>query len=254
MIWKTKNGANRQSSFTSWIDWFATLTLVLTGLAGAVVLLFWFVEDQEGLVTGLGDSERDVMPLALGEMEFAELIGSGQRLGSRTAPVQLLVYHDYRCGFCLQLHETLETLRSRYPQHLAVVYKHFVDRSGPSGRDYLVPLGVECAADQGMFERYHDAVYENSQSLGDASAVRRIAEAIDMHNVSAFVDCVTSRRYAERISLQHEEAGLLGTSVVPTMFLNGRPIVGALDLSALDSLIASELPRVVPARPGKATR
>lgn len=224
------------------LDWASALTLLLAGVGGLLVGFSWL------LTADAGPSAADsVFREPLGESRFASLVESGHWIGDQTAPAVLLVYNDYRCGYSAELHRTLGILRERYPQHLAIVYKHFVNTSAPQGRAYRVPEGVECAAEQGRFESYHNAVFNNPRVLKYFDGPERIARAAGMLDTGEFDSCVRSRRHAARIREQHEEAAALGVSATPTLFLNGLRIVGAVPLTQLDSMIVREFPRRIAA-------
>lgn len=51
---------------------------------------------------------------SLSTSEFLALLESGHWMGPRTAPVIVLVYHDYLCGYSIELDGTLNKLRARY--------------------------------------------------------------------------------------------------------------------------------------------
>jgi len=175
--------------------------------------------------------------------EFSALADGGQRVGHASAPVIIVVFFDYRCGFCVKANRDLETLLARYPDHLAVVYKHFVDTSGAYGRNYLVPEGAECAAEQDWFVAFHEAAFANKAVLTYARGDSLIARAAGIPDPEAFLACVRSRRYFDRIRAQRLEGLRVGVGGTPTMFANGMPIVGAASLPTLDSLIVREFPR-----------
>jgi protein-disulfide isomerase len=203
-------------------------------LGGIVIMTLWLLDRAVS---------RDTAQARLDEAEFASLVESGHRLGEPNAPVVLLVYNDYRCGFCAALHRALRVLRRRYPQHLAVVYKHFVGTSAASGRHYLVPHGAECAAEQDVFEAYHASAFAKARILDYADAPQLLAENAAVLDSTAFRECMNSRRHVDTVRRHYQEATRLGVDATPTMFLNGIRMIGAFPLVVLDSLIVRELPR-----------
>ena len=171
---------------------------------------------------------------------FFDLLRDGNRLGPELAPVEILVYSDYQCGFCKELNATLDTLRHRYPQHLAVIIKSFVK---PEILEHFrVPLGAECAAEQGKFAEYHAAAFRNSEVLSYSQGWRIIGDSAGIIERDAFTRCVEARRYATKLALEYEEGERLGVAVTPTLFVNGLPVVGAAPLVVLDSLVAMQFP------------
>jgi protein-disulfide isomerase len=171
---------------------------------------------------------------------FVRLASDGQWIGSRTASAVILVYSDYGCGFCAELNTTLDALMKRYPDHVAVAIKHFVEPS--SLKNFRVPAGAECAGDQGRFVEYHNAAFQNTNLLRYSDGWRVLADLADVADREAFALCVNGGRYDDRIMEQYEEGMRLGVTVTPTLFVNGSGVVGAASLDALDSLVAKQFP------------
>lgn len=172
---------------------------------------------------------------------FDELIRGARFLGPRDAPVLILLYSDYACGFCAELHETLRHLRERYPQHLAVGVKHFVH---PDAIDrFRVPEAAECAADEDRFREYHDAAFRESQRLHYSLGWLEIGRRAGIRDTEGFASCVRARRHRARVMEHYREARLLGVEATPTMFINGLPVVGAVPLPQLDSIVVRQFER-----------
>jgi protein-disulfide isomerase len=179
----------------------------------------------------------DRLPVGL----FADIASTGQRVGPEAAPVIAVVYSNYGCGFCTQLAATLVKLQARCPYNLAVVWKHFDNRS--FGTRHALSAGAECAGDQDWFRQYHEAVFANSDVRSDPNAWLKIAGLAAVPDLAIFQRCVHSGRQLARIKSDWDQATRLGVTGTPTTFLNGLRVVGATPMNALDSLIAFELPK-----------
>ncbi|MGH7469773.1 MAG: DsbA family protein [Longimicrobiales bacterium] len=172
--------------------------------------------------------------------EFFRLTRAAQWVGPPSAPVVILLYSDYLCGFCKELNDLLATLRQRYPQHLALAIKHFV---APSKEPQaLIPIAAECAADQEGFIEFHNAAFASGRVLEYSEGWRYVASGLSLPDTAAFTSCVLGRRYATRIAEHFEEARRLGVRLTPTLYVNGRVIVGVPPLEHLDSAIARHFP------------
>jgi protein-disulfide isomerase len=171
---------------------------------------------------------------------FVELTSTGQWIGPRLAPVVILIYSDYACGFCAELDGNLRDLRVRYPQHVAIVVKHFVQASGSA--QYRIPVGAECAAEQGRFAEYHDEAFRHGRLLSYSNGWRMLADSARIPDMDAFVNCVLADRPGARIGQQYDEGRGLGVAVTPTLFVNGERIIGSPPASKLDSLVAERFP------------
>lgn len=212
------------------------------GLAAAIVIAAPLVTGGRLLMVASGDrglargpAER-VIPLE----DFMEATAMGHWLGPRTASVVVLVYGDYACGFSSEVHQTLQALRHRYPEHLAIVWKHFV---APSLTPYFaVVLAAECAAEQGRFAEFHAAALEAGPKLHYWNAWALVAEAVEVPDLREFERCVESRRHVQRIRTAYERAADWGVSLTPTLFVNGRMVVGSAPSEYLDTLVAGQFP------------
>ena len=206
------------------------VSISVVGIAGLLVL----GRVTAGALARLHDRQAG----SLRPAAFARAISSGHWLGSRDAPAVLLVYSDYTCGFCAELHETLKELRRRYPMHLAVVVKAFAEPSFHA--TYKVPLGAECANEQNRFLEYHEAAFANGRILSYSRGWRALADSAQVPDLAEFELCVQSQRYIDKLVSDYEEAESFGVSATPTMFVNGSAVVGAVPMAVLDSMIAGQ--------------
>jgi protein-disulfide isomerase len=180
---------------------------------------------------------------------LAEVSNTGHRLGPPDAPVALLVFFNYRCGFCHQYQLALDLVRTTYPKDVAVIYAPYGASSDSFGEAFLA---ADCAAAQGAFAAAHRRLLASDaipvtrngwQQLGDSLGVARSIE---------FAECVLTRQFAPRLDKEAAFAGDLGIHGSPTTVVDGRLIVGALPPA---DLLARVTPLVLAARshlPGSA--
>jgi len=88
----------------------------------------------------------------------------GHRMGPAEAPVTVVVFSDFQCSFCAVLMDRLRTIREARPDEVSVVYRHFPIE----GHQHAAPAAraSECAAEQGRFEPFHDALFAAQDSIG----------------------------------------------------------------------------------------
>jgi predicted DsbA family dithiol-disulfide isomerase len=223
------------------LDWVTTAlcTAAAALLIVAVGARFGFSRGPTLLIHN-DDSPRSTRG-SLDPEAFDRLARTGQRLGDTDAPVTIVVFSDYACGHCVTFDSVLAAISGRYPQHVAIVVKHFVIE--PT-RDILDShVAAECAADQGRFAAYHHSYFANRQHQLSADRWRFIGSVAGIPDTASFRRCVRSQRYSSRVTQQTQEGIALGVVATPTSFINGARIVGAVSLGTVDSIIASDLNR-----------
>ena len=90
----------------------------------------------------------------------------------------------------------------------------------------LAACAAECAGRQDRFWEYHDVLFENNEHLERESLFRYARElGLDVQTFGACLDDPATRA---RIGEDVEAGARVGVNSTPTLFFNGRTIVGAL--------------------------
>jgi hypothetical protein len=85
--------------------------------------------------------------------------------GPVDAPVTIVVFSDFECGFCSRLAELLEEVQVAYPEEVRVVFKNFPLR----GHRYSLQAAQAAlaAGTMGKFWEFHDALFESFDQLSE---------------------------------------------------------------------------------------
>lgn len=229
-------------------------TIGLLGIAGALLIasaMKWTGNRHpqpratSATIPGTGDASTPLQPWLRGRIDPGEayrLAQSGQLLGSDDTDVTIVVFANAACGHCAEFHRTLDSLLDRYPDHVAVRYRHYVPTMDRA--TLRMHLGAECAADQGKFAEYTSLTYRRPNLLGERNGWRDAGDSVGIPDMEEFVGCTEGRRHLQRISDDNTVAERLGIAGTPTSFLNGVRIVGAAPLASLDSLVSFHLDRL----------
>ncbi|MBI2664666.1 DsbA family protein [Candidatus Woesearchaeota archaeon] len=168
-------------------------------------------------------------------------IGDAPALGDENAPVTLIEFSDFQCPFCgRHFSQTHSQIKQQYIDtgKVRFVYKHFpLDSIHPQATP--AALASECAREQGKFWEYHDLIFQNQQSLGDAS-YKQWASQLSL-DTNKFNGCYDSQKYIERVRSdlqQGTDAGVRGT---PGFLLNGVAISGAQPFDVFQQAIEAAL-------------
>jgi protein-disulfide isomerase len=150
--------------------------------------------------------------------------------GEPGAPLELVMFGDFQCPFCLGAQSVLGRVRSRLGDRLVFAFRHLPIPE----RHPLAPLAAEAseaAAAQGRFWEYHDALFEAQPRLSRETMLEIGAElGLDTERIATEID---SEAYRERIQRDLDSAKASGATGTPTFFTNGRRLFGAYDASSL---------------------
>ena len=106
------------------------------------------------------------------------------------------------------------------------VYRHFAFLGEES---VWAAEATECAGEQGKFWEYHDILYERwaGTNVGGYSYNNLIgfAQILELEQ-QQFADCMSERRYVERVRADSEFAEANGVTSTPTVFINGERVRG----------------------------
>ena len=148
--------------------------------------------------------------------------GGSPALGDPSAPLTMLEWGDYQCTYCHRFHqETLGEIKAAYVDtgRLKVVFKDF-PLNGPDSA--LAAEASHCAADQGMYWEYHDALYDNwggertgwitRGSLADIAA----GAGLDAGLLAA---CLDEGTHAARVAGLEMDGRAIGVDATPSFFI-----------------------------------
>ena len=164
-------------------------------------------------------------------------IGTAPADGPADAPVTIVYWSDYACGYCYRVQSTLDTLNRMYPGQL-----RWVHRILPLDEDETVSAEAAlAAAAQGQFRPMNDRLYALAGHV-DRAAVELLARELGLDMVRFRADLDT-RVYRAQITSDTADARALGVSGTPTFFVNGRPVHGAQGLKVFVDVVDEELAR-----------
>ena len=168
-------------------------------------------------------------------------------LGDKDASVVLIEFSDYQCPFCRSFwRDTLPLIKSEYIDtgKATFVYRDFPLSFHPGAMP--AAQATECAEEQGKFWEMHDKIFSEQDKQGtgtiqfDGNDVKKWAGGIGL-NMDEFNSCFGSQKYDNEIAIDLKDGQAAGVSGTPTLFINGKSVVGAQPFSVFKSLIEAEL-------------
>ena len=101
---------------------------------------------------------------------------------------------------------------------------------------------TECANDQGKYWEIHDKLFQEQEKI-NLDDVKKWAAEIGLDS-QKFNECLDSRKYKDEVEKDYNDGIKAGVTGTPTIFINGKKVVGALPFATFKSLIEEELTRL----------
>lgn len=170
------------------------------------------------------------------------LAASGRRIGSDSAKVTIVEFGDLECPFCRRFSRSYQAIKAEMGDDVALVFVHFPIDSHRFARP--AARAAECAAEQGRFAAFLDAVFEKQDSLGLKPWASFARDAGEVDSAS-FERCVGSSDEVEQIRRGLAIGNELGIAGTPTILVNGWRY-GVTPYDSLSRAIRESLTRVRP--------
>jgi protein-disulfide isomerase len=157
--------------------------------------------------------------------------------GPDDAPVRIIVFSRFSCRYCGEMTTVLDQVTERYEDQVQIAFRHFPTQS-TDDLDLYAAIATACAGNEGKFWEMHDQIFL-SRAI-DMTSLLNHAEKIGL-DVSRFQECLISRQHEQEIRRDVCDGETDGIRVVPTLFINGQMIEGAVPFSILREIIEDTL-------------
>ena len=165
--------------------------------------------------------------------------------GPESAPVQLVIYSDFQCSFCREEAKVIrQTMAPAYPEQVRVIFKDFpLEQIHPWAKPAAVAARCIYRQKPTAFWEYHDWVFENQGTLTVENLKDKTLEFGKSKGLEPIQlgGCIDAKSTEAEVNRSMAEARVLGVNSTPTMFVNGRRLVGRLEWGQLKSVIDHEI-------------
>jgi protein-disulfide isomerase len=180
-------------------------------------------------------------------------IAAAPALGSDDAPVTLVEFGDYLCTYCHRFHETTkDQLVADYVEtgKVRFIFKDYPINDRLGGGSTLGAQASYCAAEQGRFWEFHDAMYKGwgGERAGWITSENMpiYAQAAGVPDIGQFESCLDSHRYANVVRENYDLARTIGLRATPSFIIipaQGEPesIIGAQPYQTFQDRLDSAL-------------
>lgn len=204
---------------------------------------FYVSKDGRFLFRGeLSDMTKDPLAQNLAQIRMAD----APTLGDPKAPVTIVEYSDFECPVCRNLHDALRSILPNYGGKVRVVFKDFpLEQLHPWAR--TAAIAGRCAYQQKpeTFWKVYDLIYDNQELISAANAWGKMQDYASQSGLDAeaFKGCMASPEAGAAVNASHANGEKLEVNSTPTVFVNGRRMVGA-DANLLQQYINYELAKL----------
>lgn len=162
--------------------------------------------------------------------------------GPASARVTIVEFSDFECPHCREVHKVLQSVEQHYPQ-VRVVFKDFpLTQLHPWAE--TAAIGGRCAYNQSpdAFWKIHDQIFDNQDLLSTANVWDQLVSFAAQAGLdtNSFKACLSSPDAKQAVEANHADGVALNVSSTPTLFINGRLLVGG-DLTTVEEFIDFEL-------------
>ena len=177
---------------------------------------------------GVDLGTRDIVGIDVSESPF---------LGPEEAPITIVEFSDFECGYCRKVYPTLLQIRNEYDSEVKIVFKHFPLSFHKNA--LLAHRAAISAGEQGKFWEMHDLIFENFKDLSRETMLEHASRLnLNSPQFEETLDSQTSKDLIDRDIILGRDNGVTGT---PVFFVNGRKLVGAQPFSVFKEEIERAL-------------
>ena len=147
--------------------------------------------------------------------------------GPKDAPLTLIEYSDFQCGYCSKGFKTVLTLLEKYIGKMRFVYKHLpvIGQHSRASAEYYEAIRLQ---DPQKAIKYHDELYANQAKIrsGGVKYLKEVTAAVGADVAKAEAD-IKAGKVKARIDQDMAEGRKHGFSGTPGFLLNGIAVKGA---------------------------
>lgn len=164
-------------------------------------------------------------------------------IGAASAPVTIVEFSDLECPYCRELSSSLEKMRELDPGKVRVIFKVFPLTDIHPWSMQAAESAV-CVAEQGSdkFWNFEKGVFAAQDNITPANAKQRLSDFASESGASlpAYNACLARPSTHAAVERSIANGKELGVKSTPTMFIDGRPVPGAIPEQQLQMLVDYE--------------
>lgn len=154
--------------------------------------------------------------------------------GNSDAPITLLEYGDYECGFCGMAYPIVKQIQKNFGDQLRFVFRNFpLTEMHPHAE-----IAAETAEYAGAYEKFwemHDLIYENQQLLS-GSLLLELAQILKL-SVTGLEQALKEGTFAAKVRADFLSGVKSGVNGTPSFYINNIRHNGSFEFDELVTAI-----------------
>jgi protein-disulfide isomerase len=165
--------------------------------------------------------------------------------GTPGAPVVLVEFSDFECPVCKEEAKVLrDNLASTYPKDVRFYFVEFpLDQIHPWAQAAAIAGRCIFRQKADAFWDYHDWIFAHQDEIKPENLKDKVLEFAKSKDIDQLqlARCMDNKETEAEVSKSKTEGHALDVNATPTLFINGRRLVGRLDWPTLRSIIDYEI-------------
>jgi len=199
----------------------------------------WVTKDNRLIIGRLMDMSVDPYKKNWDKVNLKDVPATG----AADAKVVIVEYSDFQCPFCSQAHQTVEQLLKDYNGKVKLVFKHLPLDMHNWAEDAAVAGACVQQQNNDAFWQLSHYLFTNQKTIKKETLQSSVVEATKNLGLNAdqLKQCMDTRQTLPLVKANQAEASSLGFGSTPSFLVNGRPVVGAIDLASFKKIVDEAL-------------
>jgi protein-disulfide isomerase len=166
--------------------------------------------------------------------------------GPASAPVTIVEFGDFECPNCREEAKTLrDNIPTQFPTQVHVVFKDFpLEQIHPWAKTAAIVGRCIDHQNLGAFWKYHDWIYEHQAEITTdnlKTQVMEFAKTVPDVDTLQLGHCIDTKATEAEVDASLAEGRALHVDATPTVFINGRRLIGNYPWQNINQIINGEL-------------
>ncbi|MFH1253200.1 MAG: thioredoxin domain-containing protein [Candidatus Uhrbacteria bacterium] len=209
------------------------LTLLVITFITAVVFIFFFLRLRP---VWTPEKEQSEAASTTATLETPTVTFINPAKGASQPKVTIVEFSDFQCPACKELATTLEVVLRTDPT-VQLVWKDLPNES-LHNLAVSTAIAARCAAAQGKFWEYHDAIFEDQITLSETK-LKSLAQDLSL-DIEKFQKCLTNQETLPLVKKDFEEGTALQITATPILFIGPERLAGAVTAEEILSVIKKQ--------------